>query len=81
MVRQSIKRNKFHFIPDTLICEICLISLFFFIFTATTVAMLLLLHTPFLPSDSLILHLVNAGITIQQNVNDLITGMLTGNIS
>jgi len=46
--RQSIKLNKFHFIPDNLLNEIYFICLFFFIFTATTVAMLLLLHTTFL---------------------------------
>jgi len=35
--------------PDTLPSELSLISFLLFMFTATTVAMLLLLHTPFHP--------------------------------
>jgi hypothetical protein len=66
--------------PDTLLWELRLISLFLFTFTATTVDMLLLLHTPFLPLPSWILHLVKAGSTIQHTVNYLITGTVTGNI-
>jgi len=35
--------------PDNLPSELGLISFIFFMFTATTVAMMLLLHAPFLP--------------------------------
>jgi len=49
-------------------------------YATATVAMLLLLHTPFLPLSVTNILSVKAGSKIQQTVNNFITVMVTGNI-
>jgi hypothetical protein len=66
--------------PDNLLSELCLISYSLSMYTATTIPMLLLLHTPFLPLSITNIISCKAGSTTQQTVNDLITGMVTSNI-
>jgi hypothetical protein len=66
--RQNMQISKFPFMPYNLLCELILISYFLFMFTATTVTMLLLVHILFLPLAEWILCLVTVGLITEQTL-------------